>query len=276
MANSSSSAGIVMAIDQGTTSSRAILFGADQTIVAVAQQECTQHFPKSGWVEHDCEEIWESVVAVCTEVLKKAGLMAADIAAIGITNQRETTLIWDRQTGKVVHNAIVWQDRRTADFCNELKQSGHEEEVTERSGLLLDPYFSGTKVRWLLDNVDGVRERAEAGELAFGTVDSFLIWRLTGGQRHVTDATNAARTLMYNIGENRWDERLLEILGVPMALLPEVLDCAADFGTVQADILGAEIPIYGVAGDQQRQRLAMPVLNPACSNQPMAPAVLPC
>ncbi|MCJ8308609.1 MAG: glycerol kinase GlpK [Hyphomicrobiales bacterium] len=262
MANSSSSAGIVMAIDQGTTSSRAILFGADQTIVAVAQQEFTQHFPKSGWVEHDCEEIWESVVAVCTEALKKAGLTAADIAAIGITNQRETTLIWDRQTGKVVHNAIVWQDRRTADFCNELKQAGHEAEVTERSGLLLDPYFSGTKVRWLLDNVDGVRERAEAGELAFGTVDSFLIWRLTGGQRHVTDATNAARTLMYNIGENRWDERLLEILGVPMALLPEVLDCAADFGTVQADILGAEIPIYGVAGDQQAATIGNACFEP--------------
>ena len=262
MANSSSPAGIVMAIDQGTTSSRAILFGADQTIIAVAQQEFTQHFPKSGWVEHDCEEIWESVVSVCTEVLKTANLQAGDVSAIGITNQRETTLIWDRQTGKVVHNAIVWQDRRTAEFCNELKQAGHEAEVTERSGLLLDPYFSGTKVRWLLDNVDGVRDRAEAGELAFGTVDSFLIWRLTGGQRHVTDATNAARTLMYNIGENRWDDRLLEILGVPASLLPEVLDCAADFGTANADILGAEIPIYGVAGDQQAATIGNACFEP--------------
>ncbi|MEM7288950.1 MAG: FGGY family carbohydrate kinase, partial [Pseudomonadota bacterium] len=262
MANSSSPAGIVMAIDQGTTSSRAILFGHDQTIVAVAQQEFKQHFPKSGWVEHDCEEIWESVVSVCVEVLKKAGLQATDIAAIGITNQRETTLIWDRTTGKVVHNAIVWQDRRTAEFCNELKQAGLEEEVTERSGLLLDPYFSGTKVRWLLDNVEGVRERAEAGELAFGTVDSFLIWRLTGGQRHVTDATNAARTLMYNIAENRWDDRLLEILGVPASLLPEVLDCAADFGTAKAEILGAEIPIYGVAGDQQAATIGNACFEP--------------
>ena len=262
MADSSPASGIVLAIDQGTTSSRAILFGPDQSIIAVAQQEFTQHFPKSGWVEHDCEEIWNTVVAVCRDALAKANLAAGDVAAIGITNQRETTLIWDRATGQAVHNAIVWQDRRTADFCAELKQAGHEEEVTARSGLLLDPYFSGTKVRWLLDNVDGVRERAENGELAFGTVDSFLIWRLTGGKRHVTDATNAARTLMYNIGENCWDDHLLDILGVPKALLPEVLDCAADFGVADADILGAELPIYGVAGDQQAATIGNACFEP--------------
>ena len=262
MADSSPASGIVLAIDQGTTSSRAILFGPDQSIIALAQHEFTQHFPKSGWVEHDCEEIWDTVVAVCRDVLAKANLSAEDVAAIGITNQRETTLIWDRETGKAVHNAIVWQDRRTADFCAELKQAGHEEEVTARSGLLLDPYFSGTKVRWLLDNVDGVRERAENGELAFGTVDSFLIWRLTGGKRHVTDATNAARTLMYNIGENCWDDHLLDILGVPKALLPKVLDCAADFGGAGADILGAELPIYGVAGDQQAATIGNACFEP--------------
>ncbi|MEP1206836.1 MAG: glycerol kinase GlpK [Rhizobiaceae bacterium] len=262
MADSSAASGIVLAIDQGTTSSRAILFGPDQGIIAVAQQEFTQHFPKSGWVEHDCEEIWESVVAVCREALAKAGVQAADVAAIGITNQRETTLIWDRETGKAVHNAIVWQDRRTADFCHQLKQAGHEEEVTQRSGLLLDPYFSGTKVRWLLDNVEGVRERAEKGDLAFGTVDSFLIWRLTGGKRHVTDATNAARTLMYNIGDNCWDDRLLEILGIPKNLLPEVLDCAADFGVAEAELMGAELPIYGVAGDQQAATIGNACFEP--------------
>ena len=262
MADSSTDSGIVLAIDQGTTSSRAILFGPDQSIVAIAQQEFTQHFPKSGWVEHDCEEIWQSVVDVCREALSKANLTADAVAAIGITNQRETTLIWDRETGQPVHNAIVWQDRRTADFCAELKQAGHEAEVTRRSGLLLDPYFSGTKVRWLLDNVEGVRARAERGELAFGTVDSFLIWRLTGGKRHVTDATNAARTLMYNIGENCWDTHLLEVLGVPESLLPEVLDCAADFGVSDASILGAELPILGVAGDQQAATIGNACFEP--------------
>lgn len=259
---SSASDGMVLAIDQGTTSSRAIVFGPDQSIVSVAQQEFTQHFPKSGWVEHDCEEIWESVVAVCREALDKAKLSAGQIAAIGITNQRETTLIWDRKTGKPVHHAIVWQDRRTADFCAELKSQGHEAEVTERSGLLLDPYFSGTKVRWLLDNVPELRARADAGELAFGTVDTFLIWRLTGGKRHVTDATNAARTLMYNIGDNCWDDHLLAMLDVPKSLLPEVLDCAADFGVTEADILGAEVPIYGVAGDQQAATIGNACFEP--------------
>ena len=252
----------VLAIDQGTTSSRAIVFDDQQQIVFAAQQEFTQHFPKSGWVEHDVEEIWDSVVTVCREAISGAGLQPADMAAIGITNQRETTIIWDRNSGKAVHNAIVWQDRRTADFCAEMKAAGREEMVTARSGLLLDPYFSGTKVRWILENVDGARERAEAGDLVFGTVDTFLIWRLTGGARHVTDATNAARTLMYNIGENQWDDVLLDMLNVPKAMLPEVLDCAADFGTTEAGILGAEIPILGVAGDQQAATIGNACFEP--------------
>ncbi len=256
------SKGAVLAIDQGTTSSRALVFDAEQKIVGLAQQEFTQHFPKSGWVEHDAEEIWDSVVAVCKKAIAGAQLQAGDIAAIGITNQRETTLIWDRKTGKPIHRAIVWQDRRTSDFCAELKKQGFEDEVTNRSGLLLDPYFSGTKVRWLLDNVEGARAAAEAGDLIFGTMDTFLIWRLTGGQRHVTDATNAARTLMYNIGENQWDDSLLDMLGVPKNILPEVLDCAADFGTTRADILGAEIPVYGVAGDQQAATIGNACFQP--------------
>ena len=259
MANNS---GFVLAIDQGTTSSWAMVFDGDQNIVAVAQQEFTQHFPKSGWVEHDAEEIWESVVAVCREAMSKAGVEASAIAAIGITNQRETTLIWERATGKPIYNAIVWQDRRTSEFCAELKKAGHEDEVTERSGLLLDPYFSGTKARWLLDNVENARARADAGELVFGTIDTFLIWRLTGGKRHVTDATNAARTLMYNIGNNQWDDTLLGILDVPKILLPEVLDSAADFGVADADFLGAEIPIYGVAGDQQAATIGNACFQP--------------
>ncbi len=258
----SNGSGVVLAIDQGTTSSRAILFGPEQSIMAVAQREFTQHFPKSGWVEHECEEIWESVVSVCRDAIAKAGLSASDIAAIGITNQRETTVVWDRASGKPVHNAIVWQDRRTADFCAELKKAGEEEEVTARSGLLLDPYFSGTKLRWLLNNVEGVRERAERGELAFGTIDSFLIWRLTEGRRHVTDATNAARTLMYNIGANEWDDHLLKLLDIPSNMLPEVLDCAADFGVAESSILGAAIPICGVAGDQQAATIGNACFEP--------------
>ncbi|EFL89913.1 glycerol kinase [Ahrensia sp. R2A130] len=252
----------ILAIDQGTTSSRAIIFGGGQKIIAVAQREFTQHFPADGWVEHDAEEIWDSVVTVCREVLEKASMQATDIAAIGITNQRETTLVWDRKTGKPIHNAIVWQDRRTAAFCGELKEQGLEAEFTERSGLLIDPYFSGTKLRWLLENVDGAREKAKAGDLVFGTMDSFLIWRLTKGKRHVTDATNAARTLMYNIGENRWDDWLLDKLDVPVGMLPEVLDCAADFGTADAEWLGAELPILGVAGDQQAATIGNACFEP--------------
>ncbi|MEE9375759.1 MAG: glycerol kinase GlpK [Rhizobiaceae bacterium] len=251
--------GAILAIDQGTTSSRAIVFDEHQQIIAMAQQEFTQHFPKPGWVEHDGEEIWESVVKVCREAIAKAG---CPIAAIGITNQRETTLVWDRKTGKPIHNAIVWQDRRTADYCATLKDQGFEKEVMERTGLLLDPYFSGTKLRWLLDHVEGARTKAEAGELAFGTVDSFLIWRLTGGKRHTSDATNASRTMMYNIGTNKWDDTLLEMLGIPKSMLPEVLDCAADFGMVEADIFGSEIPIYGVAGDQQAATIGNACFEP--------------
>ncbi len=254
--------GAVLAIDQGTTSSRAIIFDGQQKIVAMAQQEFPQYFPKSGWVEHDGEEIWQSVLSVCREAISKSGMEASKISAIGITNQRETTLIWDRKTGKPIHNAVVWQDRRTAELCDSLKKAGHEADVIARSGLLLDPYFSGTKVRWLLDNIEGARARAEAGELAFGTIDSFLIWRLTGGKNHVTDATNASRTLMYNIGINEWDDTLLEILGVPKSLLPEVLDCAADFGTVDKKLFGAALPIYGVAGDQQAATIGNACFEP--------------
>ncbi|MEM7637167.1 MAG: FGGY family carbohydrate kinase, partial [Pseudomonadota bacterium] len=252
----------VLAIDQGTTSSRAIIFDQGQNIVAVGQQEFAQHFPKSGWVEHDAEDIWSSVVATCREAIRKAGVAPSDIAAIGITNQRETTLMWDRETGKCVHRAIVWQDRRTSEFCAKLKQAGHEKSFSAKTGLLLDPYFSGTKAAWLLDNVKGLRAKAEAGRIAFGTIDSFLIWRLTGGTSHVTDATNASRTLMYNIKTNKWDKKLLEVLDVPANVLPDVLDCSADFGVTDASILGAAIPIMGVAGDQQAATIGNACFRP--------------
>ncbi|MEH7828465.1 glycerol kinase GlpK [Gemmobacter denitrificans] len=241
----------ILAIDQGTTSSRAILFDADRHVVAVAQEEFPQHYPRPGWVEHDPADLWSTVAGTARAVIEKAGVDVAMIAAIGITNQRETTLIWDRATGQPIHNAIVWQDRRTADTCTALRDAGHEAMVTARTGLLLDPYFSGTKVKWLLDHIPGARDRAEAGELAFGTVDCFLIWKLTGGRVHATDATNASRTMLYNIAEGRWDAELCALLGVPMAILPEVKDCAADYGTTRADLFGREIPIAGVAGDQQ-------------------------
>ncbi|MEM9107024.1 MAG: glycerol kinase GlpK [Pseudomonadota bacterium] len=241
----------ILAIDQGTTSSRAILFDKDHSILAVGQKEFTQHFPQSGWVEHDPEEIWQSVEWSIEQVLETSGLSASDIAAIGITNQRETVVVWDRKTGEAVFNAIVWQDRRTAALCASLKEDGLEPMFTERTGLLLDPYFSGTKLRWILENVEGARARAERGELCFGTIDSFLIWRLTDGARHVTDATNASRTLMYNIAENRWDEDLLTVLQVPAEMLPTVLDSADEFGEVKDGHVLAGIPVLGVAGDQQ-------------------------
>ncbi|WP_306119752.1 MULTISPECIES: glycerol kinase GlpK [unclassified Roseitalea] len=252
----------VLAIDQGTTSSRAIVFAKDQTIAGIDQQEFPQHFPRSGWVEHDLEDIWRTVVETCKGAIADAGIAPSDIAAIGITNQRETVAMWDRRTGEPVGKAIVWQDRRTSALCDRFKQEGHEPEFTAKTGLLLDPYFSGTKVKWMLDTIDGLRARAEAGEVVFGTIDSFLIWRLTGGARHVTDATNAARTLMYNIAENRWDEDLLALFGVPSLMLPQVLDCAADFGMARADILGAQIPIYGVAGDQQAATIGNACFSP--------------
>jgi len=241
---------LILSIDQGTTSSRAMLFEKDGSSVAAAQQEFTQIYPQSGWVEHDPEEIWETTLKVCKEVLKTAADKGREVIAIGITNQRETTVIWDRKTGKPIHNAIVWQDRRTAPVCKELKEAGQEPAVTERTGLLLDPYFSGTKVAWLLDNVPNAREKAENGELAFGTIDSFLIWRLTNGAVHATDTTNACRTLMFNIHSNTWDADQLALLNVPTSLLPEVKDCAADFGQTEQSILGASLPICGVAGDQ--------------------------
>ncbi|MCG6967022.1 MAG: glycerol kinase GlpK [Chromatiaceae bacterium] len=241
----------VIAIDQGTTSSRAIVFDTNFRIVATGQQEFQQHFPDSGWVEHEPEDIWNTTVVTVRQAMDKAGVSAGDIAAIGITNQRETTLIWDRDTGKPIHRAIVWQDRRTAPMCERLKADGLEPTFSEKTGLLLDPYFAGTKIAWLLDNVNGARARAEAGRLAFGTVDSFLLWRLTGGKAHVTDASNASRTLLYNIRDNAWDEELLRILNIPESLLPEVKDCADDFGETASALFGSAITIQGVAGDQQ-------------------------
>ncbi|MEM8850131.1 MAG: glycerol kinase GlpK [Pseudomonadota bacterium] len=239
----------ILAIDQGTTSSRAILFDAALTPVTTAQQEFPQHYPDSGWVEHDPEDIWRTVVETCRTVAST--IDPADIAAIGITNQRETTLVWDRETGQPIHNAIVWQDRRTATYCASMKQ--HEAMITQRTGLLMDPYFSGTKLRWLLENVDGARAKAEAGSLLFGTVDTYLIWKLTDGAAHVTDATNACRTMLYNLHEGQWDSEVCGLLDIPMQMLPEVRDCASDFGTTT--LLGPEIPILGVAGDQQAATL---------------------
>ena len=241
----------VLAIDQGTTSSRAIVFDKDMKIVNSAQQEFTQIFPQSGWVEHDPEEIWESVLATMKTALNNAKITAPDLAAIGITNQRETVVVWDRKTGKPIYNAIVWQDRRTAQMCEELALVGHLDTVRNTTGLLLDPYFSATKLRWILNNVEGAEDRAEKGELCFGTIDSFLIWRLTGGKRHVTDATNAARTMLYDIHKGEWSRKILHILDIEENILPEVLDCAADFGVTSSDIFGAEVAILGVAGDQQ-------------------------
>ncbi|UYN99446.1 MAG: glycerol kinase GlpK [Devosia sp.] len=252
----------ILAIDQGTTSSRAILFDDKRAIAGVGQKEFTQHFPQDGWVEHDPEEIWDSVVWSVRKALKEAGAKASDVAAIGITNQRETVVIWDRATGKPIHNAIVWQDRRTAALCAQLKKAGHEKLVTRKTGLLLDPYFSGTKVKWLLDKVKGARRRAEKGELAFGTIDSFLIWRLTGGTVHATDATNAGRTLLFDIGKNQWDKQLCALLDVPMALLPEVRDCADDFGMAEESLFGAPIPILGVAGDQHAATIGQACFEP--------------
>ena len=252
----------ILAIDQGTTSSRAIVFDRKLAPRGVGQQEFKQHFPKSGWVEHDAEEIWRSVVSVCEAALKKAKVKPSQIASIGITNQRETVVLWDRKTGKPVHRAIVWQDRRTAAMCSELKDAGHEKTFTAKTGLLLDPYFSGTKLSWLLDNVKGARSHAEKGELAFGTIDSFLIWRLTGGKVHATDATNASRTLLYNIHTGTWDDELLGLLNIPRSLLPEVKDCAADFGETDPKLLGSAIPIGGVAGDQQAAMIGQACFKP--------------
>ena len=252
----------ILAIDQGTTSSRAILFSASGRPEHVAQQEFVQHFPNDGWVEHDGEEIWSSTLAVCREVLEKAGISASEVAGIGITNQRETTLVWDAASGELLYRAIVWQDRRTASYCAELKAAGHEAMISERTGLLIDPYFSATKLRWILDNVPGARARAERNELRFGTVDCFLLWRLTGGKVHRTDATNASRTMLFNIHTQQWDDDLLQLLDIPASLLPEVMDSAADFGQTAPEVLGASIPVCGIAGDQQAALIGQACFEP--------------
>ena len=239
---------LLLTIDQGTTSSRAIVFDASGAIRTAARRELTQHYPAGGWVEHDPEEIWSATLTVTREALAAAG---GAVVAIGITNQRETTVVWDRATGAPVHRAIVWQDRRTAAHCRRLREAGHEAAVSATTGLLLDPYFSATKLAWILEHVEGARERAAAGRLAFGTIDTFLIWRLTGGTVHATDATNASRTMLFDIHAQRWNDTLLQLFDVPRSVLPEVLDSAADFGATSMDVLGHAIPISGVAGDQQ-------------------------
>ncbi len=241
----------LLAIDQGTTSSRAILFDGRGVKISVGQQEFPQHYPHNGWVEHDPEDIWQSTLAVCRAAMASANATARDIVGIGITNQRETTVVWERATGKPVYNAIVWQDRRTAPVCEKLRADGHEAHVQAKTGLLLDPYFSATKIAWILDQVPDARARAERGELCFGTIDSFLLWRLTGGRSHLTDATNAARTLLFNIHTQQWDDELLALLRVPRALLPEVRDCTSDFGRTDAALFGGEISVLAMIGDQQ-------------------------
>jgi glycerol kinase len=251
----------ILSIDQGTTSTRALLFDESGSPMRVKQKELRQIYPQDGWVEHDANEIWEATLEVCRGLLT-AGTHADNIAAIGITNQRETTVLWERATGKPLYNAIVWQDRRTADFCTKLKSEGKEPTVQKKTGLLIDPYFSGTKLAWLLDHVPGARERAGKGELCFGTIDSWLIWKLTGGKAHVTDATNASRTLLFNIGTQKWDEEILGWFDIPHALLPEVKDCCADFGKTEKSLFGIEIPVAGVAGDQQAATVGQACFEP--------------
>lgn len=241
----------LLAIDQGTTSTRALLFDSSLRRMAMSQRELAQHFPQRGWVEHDPEDIWDAIVYTCRAVLADAGISAGDVSAIGIANQRETTVIWDRGSGQAIHNAIVWQDRRTADVCENLSAQGLDAVIKSRTGLLLDPYFSATKILWLLDNVPGAREKAAKQELAFGTIDTFVLWRMTGGKSHKTDASNASRTLLFDIHRQCWDEEILEKLDIPRSLLPEVVDSAAEFGIVDTDVLGGKIPICGIAGDQQ-------------------------
>ena len=252
----------VLAIDQGTTSTRAIVFDATGRPVATAQKELPQIFPQPGWVEHDPEEIWSATVEVCRGALAKAKLKPADLAGIGITNQRETTVVWDRATGKPIHNAIVWQDRRTAERCAELKKAGHEKAVTDKTGLLLDPYFSGTKIEWILKHVAGARAAADKGVLAAGTIECFLLWRLTGGKVHASDATNASRTLLLDIRKGAWDPELMKLLGVPASLLPQVVDCSGELGVTTADFLGAPVPVLGMAGDQQAATVGQACIKP--------------
>jgi glycerol kinase len=252
----------ILAIDQGTTSTRAIVFDASGRPVASAQKELPQIFPQPGWVEHDPEEIWLATVEVCRAALAKAKLEATALAGIGITNQRETTVVWDRSTGKPIHNAIVWQDRRTAQRCDELRRAGHEDEVTAKTGLILDPYFSGTKIAWILDHVAGSREAAEKGALAAGTIECFLLWRLSGGKVHASDATNASRSLLLDIHTGAWEADLLKLIGVPRSLLPKVVDCSGELGVATADILGAPVPVLGMAGDQQAATVGQACIKP--------------
>ena len=251
----------VLAIDQGTTSSRAILFDGELRPVATGQDEFRQHYPKSGWVEHDPSDLWSTSAASCRAAIERAG-GDVQVSAIGITNQRETTVVWEKDSGRPIHNAIVWQDRRTADFCRTLKDDGVEDQVTATTGLLLDPYFSATKLKWILDEVDGSRERARNGELLFGTVDTYLIWRLTGGKVHATDATNACRTMLYDLKTGDWSEDMAKLLDIPMQMLPEVRDTGGDFGMARPDLFGREIPILGVAGDQQAATLGQACFSP--------------
>jgi len=241
----------ILSLDAGTTSSRAILFNHSGEIVNVAQQEFEQIYPRAGWVEHNPETIWETQLKVAKEVVEKQGISPSEIAGIGITNQRETAIVWNRETGEPVYNAIVWQDRRTSAVCDELKSKGLEPKITEKTGLVVDAYFSGTKIKWILDHVEGARELAKQGKLAFGTVDTWLIWKLTGGKLHVTDVTNASRTLIYNIHDLNWDNELLDILDIPKEILPEVKASSEIYGQTETAILGAAIPIAGIAGDQQ-------------------------
>ncbi|MFV2032241.1 MAG: glycerol kinase GlpK [Gammaproteobacteria bacterium] len=252
----------VLAIDQGTTSSRAILFDASYQKKALSQQEFEQHYPQSGWVEHDAEDIWRTTFRTCQQAMEQAGARAADIAAIGITNQRETTVIWDRKSGKPIHPAIVWQDRRTSEVCRKLREAGNEKLVNTQTGLLLDPYFSATKIAWILDQVSGARAAASRGELAFGTIDTFLLWRLTGGKVHATDATNASRTMLYDIYQHCWSDELLKLFDIPASILPEVKDSAADFGVTEQSIFAGSIPIAGIAGDQQAATVGQACFQP--------------
>ena len=252
----------ILALDQGTTSSRAILFSGDLEPVAQAQKEIRQIYPADGFVEHDPEEIWTSILEVAQMAISRSAVAMQDIAAIGLTNQRETTIIWDRKSGRPLHNAIVWQDRRTADLCTRLKANGHEALIRDKTGLLLDPYFSATKIKYILDHCEDAHDRARRGELAFGTVDSFLIWRLTGGAVHATDATNASRTMLYDIHRGIWDETLLDLFNIPLSLMPEIYDCAADFGKTKSKFFGAEVPLRGVAGDQHAATLGQACMAP--------------
>ncbi|MGI1679112.1 MAG: glycerol kinase GlpK [Cellvibrionaceae bacterium] len=255
----------LLSIDQGTTSSRAILFDTDNQSFTTAQHEFPQHFPNDGWVEHSPEDIWETVITSCREIFEKKICALSDISGIGITNQRETTIIWDRSTSKPIYNAIVWQDRRTADFCQQLKNNNQEEALHRKTGLLLDPYFSASKIAWILDNVEGARKKADAGDLAFGTIDTFLLWRLTNGASHKTDATNASRTALFNIHTQQWDDDLLSLFNIPKSILPEVCDCAHNFGLTDKSLFGEEIPILSMIGDQQSA-----LVGQACFEEGMA------